>query len=213
MNSSIQAIVDSNNTIKIAAASNALNKAFAHKKINIKSKLTNSGVNSQPVGLEETTRGALNRMRQCISKNLVSSTIFFIGIENGLVPGHELNQINSTTIYSPMHWYDIGICAVTMIINGCSFKYISYAEPLQIPNEKATGLLPPSTPMENDLNIKKYRQVIMPLIGQNIDLYQWFSSGRISRESTLTEACANAIFRLSNIPVFNHLIPKPIPLQ
>ena len=204
----IKAIVGSNNPVKIFAASRAFDKILPNNQVHIKNKQTNSGVSSQPVGLAETKTGALNRMQQCIPEDLINDTLFAIGMENGLIPGSELNHLFGSETYSLLHWYDIGVCAVTMMVDGCSFKYVAYAEPLEIPNNEATGFLPPSSPEKNNVNIEKYRQIIMPLISKGIDLYQWYSKDELSRESTLSQACADAICRLRNISVYNSCIPK-----
>lgn len=193
--SHIIAIVGSLNKNNCNAAKNALMTVFPNYLIEVISKETNSGVNSQPIGVTETKTGAINRMQQCYSLDMPSNPVFCIGIENGLVLGKELNDFFSTNKYSESHWYDIGICAITVYKWNSSFKYISYAEPLKIPKE----LLSPCTPEENAVNIKRYQSFIMPLISEHFDLYDRFSNGILSREGSLTTACINGIHRLNNI--------------
>lgn len=203
MINSIKATIGTTNQVKISATRMALKKVFPSSQIDIISESTDSGVSSQPLGLSETKRGAINRMTQCFPTDPSDHITFAIGMENGLVPGIELNQFQGTLNYSEDHWYDIGICAVTVFKSNCAFKYVSYAEPLIIPNSEDTGFLPPSEPEKNIINLSKYQSIIMPILEKGFDLYQWFSEGTLSRESTLAAACKNAIDRLSNITVLN----------
>lgn len=205
----ISIIVGSSNPRKLAAVQRAMACFFDPTLLVMTSKDTPSGVNSQPIGLEETKRGALNRMRACFPKHdLLKKQTVVVGLENGMIPGKELSSILPGS-YSEAHWYDLGIVAVTVFNQGSSFTYVSYACPLQIPNDETKGMLPPEHVDDVTTNIEKYRANIMPLIKQGKDLYAVFSENRLSREETLYEACQFAMQRLHNI----HIHPANQPIQ
>lgn len=78
-------LVGSENPVKIKAVEEAFSKFF--KNIEVEGIKVNSGVSSQPIGEEETFRGAKNRvlkLREIAQiKNL--EVDFFVGIEGGVI--------------------------------------------------------------------------------------------------------------------------------
>ncbi|MDI9618684.1 inosine/xanthosine triphosphatase [Methanothermobacter sp.] len=74
--------VGSTNPVKVKATANVLGKIF--DEIEVRGVEVDSGVSDQPVGLEETVKGAINRARGAFSNCELS-----VGIESGLhrVPG------------------------------------------------------------------------------------------------------------------------------
>ena len=196
----IPVVVGSENPVKINAATRAMACFFDPAALVVIAKNIASGVSSQPIGLEETKRGALNRMRGCYPKHFLHNTQVVVGLENGLIPGKELSTLLPGK-YSATHWYDLGIAAVTVFDQGSAFTYVSYAHPLQIPNDEQQGMLPPEHGDGVIANLEKYRANIMPLLQQKIDLYALFSDHHLSREATLFDACFTAMKRLRNIHV------------
>ena len=209
-------IVGSLNLFKKEAVENALktilSNNYTETNINIFCKNTDSGVSGQPIGIDETKQGAINRMKNCYPKYAIGQThIFCIGIENGLVSGNDLNKHFLTNAYSDSHceasWYDIGICAVTVFKGDSYFKFISYAEPLCIPNDELTGFVSPlllTNKTDFDEGLNKYGNVIKPLIQNKVDLYDWYSGGKTNRMKSLSLACLDSFKILNNIHPYNH---------
>lgn len=133
------------------------------------------------------------------SKNIT----FAICIENGLISGKELNEFFNLNIYNEFNWYDMGICSITVFKSDSKFKYTSYAKPLKIPSTEK-GLLSPSNNLNvNIINLEKYTKVIIPLIKNGIDLYEFYSDGKLSRKSTLCDACIESLSKLNNINIYD----------
>lgn len=70
-------LVASNSEIKLAA----VREAFAGVRVQVDGRGSRSLVNEQPVGNDETTMGAMNRLTQIA---VVSGYDFYVAIENGL---------------------------------------------------------------------------------------------------------------------------------
>ncbi len=203
----VHVYVGTMNSTKLKAIKNAVEDVFMHPISTITPMNVSSDVKSQPIGLDETRLGAINRMRKCVQHPVSKQITLSFGIENGLVSGLELSTFFPTE-YSKNHWYDIGVVASTLFKNGLKFTYLSYATPLQIPNTETDGLLPPGHLDGLDSSIKKYQSVILPLLHKNIDLYHYFSQGQVSREGQLFKAAKHAIERLANIKVYGFDHPK-----
>lgn len=201
----VTVIVGTLNQVKINAVKQAFHHQSSHTMVG---KNVPSDVRSQPIGLDETKQGALNRMRRCFPSTSSINTTYAVGIENGMVPGKELNKLMFGH-YSESHWYDVGICAMTVFKQNSQFTYVTYATPLQIPND-ATGMLPPDHIDGIDKNLEKYSKTILPLLKEKKDLYQLFSNGKYSRESTLLSACIENLNHLNNIHCYQpSLANKP----
>jgi len=74
--------VGTRNPVKVSAVTHIVEKLL-HEKLEVIAVEVSSGVPNQPMGLEQTIRGAVNRAKQAVSS--VSSAELGIGIEAGLV--------------------------------------------------------------------------------------------------------------------------------
>lgn len=203
-----EVVLGSTNPVKLRAVRQAFEESI---KTNLDYKFVpmsvSSGVNSQPIGLEETRKGAINRMKMCQKFISSSKSAFSVGIENGLIAGKELSLFFKKP-FSETHWYDVGVVAFRIFKQESQFTYVSYAEPLEIPNKEEEGMLPPDNSEGLDSKLEKYRKVIMPLVNKKEDLYNFYSKGRISREGTLCRAASSAIVKLDNVKVYGFDVPK-----
>ncbi|ADP76827.1 cytidyltransferase-related domain protein [Methanothermus fervidus DSM 2088] len=77
----VKVVVGSKNPVKIQATKNIFKKIFKDREVVVDSKDVNSGVSPQPIGIEETITGAINRAKNAYSQEYN----FSVGIEAGLV--------------------------------------------------------------------------------------------------------------------------------
>ncbi len=185
--------IGSTNPYKIAAVEKAFEGKIVEHFVSIK---TASGVNDQPVGLEETRHGALNRMNKAYQKNQLTS--YAVGIENGLVTGRELAAFYDNE-YSVDHWYDVTVVAMKIFKKGCQFSYVAYGAPLQLPNEEGRGILPPDHALSLEAKLSGYGKVIAPLIDEGKDLYEVYTEGKRSRLYTMFAGAERALSRLDSV--------------
>jgi inosine/xanthosine triphosphatase len=75
-------IVASTNPVKVAACKSAFEQIFPDDNFEFSAQKTNSGVSDQPMGDDETTKGAYNRVQNAYEVD--SSADFYVGIEGGL---------------------------------------------------------------------------------------------------------------------------------
>lgn len=203
MSISYEVYIGSHNPVKVHAVQNAFIENLKNDfLIEYFSRNVPSGVNSQPIGLEETKQGALNRMQNSlVIAQAANKVAFSVGIENGLIPGKELSEFFEKP-FSHTNWYDVGMVAIKMFKEGSHFTYISCSEPLLIPNNEESGMLPPGHSIGLQSSLQKYQNVIMPLLAQKIDLYSLFSKESRSREVSLQLAASHALSRLLNVKVY-----------
>lgn len=74
--------VGSTNPVKILATQNAFSKYYSDA--SVEGVKVSTSVSPQPVGIEETVRGAVERSKE--ASRLVSDSDFTVGIEAGLIP-------------------------------------------------------------------------------------------------------------------------------
>lgn len=77
-------IVASQNTVKINAVRTGFAKMLPHDTYSVEGVSVPSGVADQPMTLEETLRGALNRARN--ARDAYPGADFWVGLEGGLMP-------------------------------------------------------------------------------------------------------------------------------
>ena len=85
--------VGSQNPVKIQATLNVLKKVY--KDLEVHSAEVDSGVPDQPIGLDQTIEGAVNRAKKSYSQNCDLS----VGIESGL-----LETPHTITGYVDLQW-------------------------------------------------------------------------------------------------------------
>jgi inosine/xanthosine triphosphatase len=96
----MKVIVGSKNPVKLACSARAFSTVFPDENIEIEALETNSGVSEQPLDIEETIKGAVNRARNACR----SDADFSVGIEGGLsfheINGHEYGvEISWVCVY------------------------------------------------------------------------------------------------------------------
>ena len=97
-NKEIKIIVGSTSQHKIGAIDEVFEEVFPNYQIKIRGIKTISGVNEQPVGFEEISKGAQNRLNE--AKRLTQEVYdFIIGIENGILPVESGKRVI---------WFDVG---------------------------------------------------------------------------------------------------------
>lgn len=91
--------VASTSAHKLAAVREASTEVFPHDELRVKGMKAASEINEQPVGHEETVRGALNRLKNL--KQVIGSTRYnmLISMENGIFP---------VKIGDRQAWFDLG---------------------------------------------------------------------------------------------------------
>lgn len=75
-------IVASGNPVKIKATKAAFKKVFPDERIVVEGVMVNSGINEQPMGDEDTYKGAFNRA--CNAKKKTERADYWVGIEGGI---------------------------------------------------------------------------------------------------------------------------------
>lgn len=80
-------IVASKNPVKISATKSAFERMFSDVKFEVKGVSVDSGVPDQPMGEEQTLRGAMNRAKNV--KKLIPGADFYVGMEGGLIKKDE----------------------------------------------------------------------------------------------------------------------------
>jgi len=89
----MKVMVGSKNPVKLKATKNILENIYSQ--VEVKTKRVDSGVPDQPIGLEVTIQGAINRAKNAFTKNFDLS----VGIESGL-----LEVPHSITGYLDLQW-------------------------------------------------------------------------------------------------------------
>ena len=156
--------------LKIRATEVAVNSVGCETKILFGK--TESGVNVQPVGLEEMETGANNRASRARERNAEAD--FYVGIENGLV------QQNG-------RWYD-PTCIVILTSSGESS--VAFGAYFPIPTWMAEQAVLKTT--ESDIG-----QIVQALAGGGEkDAMKYLSEDTISREQLLAQAIQCALVPL-----------------
>lgn len=105
-------MVASKNPVKLKATQNILGKIYS--KIDVKAKHVDSGVPDQPIGLDITIQGAINRAKNASSEEFDLS----VGIESGL-----LEVPHSITGYLDLQWCAIYDGEKTTLGVSAGFEY------------------------------------------------------------------------------------------
>eukprot|EP00668_Euglena_longa_P014849 GGOE01018879.1.p2 GENE.GGOE01018879.1~~GGOE01018879.1.p2 ORF type:complete len:211 (-),score=51.94 GGOE01018879.1:409-1020(-) len=80
----LRVAVGSLSPIKLAAVAQVFRQQFPDRAVDVQGRDTQSGVNAQPVGHEETLHGCANRLEQALSA--CQDAHYVVAMENGLVP-------------------------------------------------------------------------------------------------------------------------------
>jgi inosine/xanthosine triphosphatase len=164
-------------TIKVAVGTEsaikirALKAAFASfgYEAEISGAKTESGVNVQPVGLDEMETGARNRAQRAKERN--PEARFYVGIENGLVRQGD-------------HWYD-PTCIVVLTLD--AEPSVAYGAFFPIPTWMAEQAILKKT--EFDIG-----QIVQGLAGGGEkDAMKYLSEDTVHREQLLTQAIQCAL--------------------
>jgi inosine/xanthosine triphosphatase len=155
--------VGSENPIKIKATKNVLNRFY--RNLSVSSVHVHSGVPDQPIGLEQTIEGAINRAREAC----LPGCDMGIGIESGL-----LNVPNTISGYVDMQW-----CAI----------YDGEKATLGV----SSGFEYPPTVIEEVLNGKEVGDVMDEItgvdnLGEKAGAISYLSRGMVNR-TVNTEQC------------------------
>jgi inosine/xanthosine triphosphatase len=112
MGSKMKVIVGSQNPVKLNATRNVLDKIYPQ--LEIEAREVDSGVPDQPIGLEITIQGAINRAKNAFKEGVDLS----VGIESGL-----LEVPHSITGYLDLQWCAIYDGAKTTLGVSAGFEY------------------------------------------------------------------------------------------
>jgi len=108
----MKVVVGSKNPVKLKATMNVLKKIYPQ--MGVQAKHVDSGVPDQPIGLEVTIQGAINRAKNVFSKEFDLS----VGIESGL-----LEVPHSITGYLDLQWCAIHDGEKTTLGVSAGFEY------------------------------------------------------------------------------------------
>ena len=108
----MKVVVGSKNPVKLKATMNVLKKIYPQ--MGVQAKHVDSGVPDQPIGLEVTIQGAINRAKNAFSKEFDLS----VGIESGL-----LEVPHSITGYLDLQWCAIHDGEKTTLGVSAGFEY------------------------------------------------------------------------------------------
>ncbi len=108
----MKVVVGSKNPVKLKATRNILENIYS--KVEVEAKDVDSGVPDQPIGLEITIQGAINRAKSAFS----SETDLSVGIESGL-----LEVPHSITGYLDLQWCAIYDGEKTTLGVSAGFEY------------------------------------------------------------------------------------------
>ena len=155
--------VGSGNPVKVKATENVLNKFYNH--IIVSSVHVHSGVPDQPIGLDQTIEGAINRAREAC----IPGCDLGVGIESGL-----LETPHTLTGYVDMQWCAIYDGDKSTLGVSAGFEY------------------PPSV-IEEVMNGKEVGDVMDELtgvdnLGQKTGAISFLSQGTLNR-TVNTEQC------------------------
>ena len=79
----MKVIVGSQNPVKVRAVQTAFEKMFPEMTFTFEGCAAASGVSDQPMGMEETLQGALNRAEDC--RRAYPDADYFCGLESGII--------------------------------------------------------------------------------------------------------------------------------
>jgi len=117
----LKILLASSSAIKIDATRKAFQELFPKHFVEVVSIKAKSEINEQPVGHDETLKGAMNRLKN--AKNASQDHFdFTVAIENGIFPA---TYLTTTT------WFDVGIVVVANAIGKESF---SVSTAVQVPS-------------------------------------------------------------------------------
>ncbi|MBU1169745.1 MAG: inosine/xanthosine triphosphatase [Proteobacteria bacterium] len=167
--------IGSKNPNKIQAVKEALVMFDPFKGSDFKGMHADSGVSDQPLGLEETIRGAQNR-----AKNAFGNCDFSVGLESGLVP----------VPLTHTGYMNLSAC---VIFNGTAM-FVGLGPAFELP-ESITGLVVEQN-MELDDAILQSGLTQNPRIGYSEGIIGILTQGVVTRKDYMVPAVAMAMARL-----------------
>lgn len=172
-------LVASRNHIKALATQDALH-IFSNETYVVKLAETEiaSRVSAQPMSLEETTRGALQRLEQ-IRK--IPGFVLYIAIEGGaynIKPGANKER-----------WYESACAAVAD--NRGGYPSVAYGPSYPIPPKIAEHLV-----QGKDLNEAMEEEIGVPEIGKAEGFNGWLTEGKLDRRAGSAQAVLLALYGL-----------------
>ncbi len=164
----------SGNPIKIAAVKEIIPEFAFLKKAELETVAVSSSVSQQPIGLEETVKGAENRSREAFEKDSIA-----IGIESGILP-----------LQKPFNALSITVCCVfdgKEIHAGISSGY-------ELPTVISKEILENKTELEKALHQHGFTN--NPEIGQAEGFVSIVTNKRVSRKDLTKQALLMAFCKL-----------------
>lgn len=171
-------IVGTTNKAKIDAVSEIL-KDYPHlSEAEVSAQATDSGVGDQPLSLEATVTGAMNRARGCFS-----ACDYSVGIESGLM----------TVPFTKSGYMDVCACA---IFDGTEF-HIGLSSAWEFPNPEVTKLIV-NEGMDMSQAVNKVGMTQNPTVGAAEGAIGILTKGRIDRKEYTKQALRMALIHIDD---------------
>jgi inosine/xanthosine triphosphatase len=173
-------LVASQNQIKAEAVREAFRRLLDEAvNVQLSNDEIDSGVSSQPLSLEETARGALNRLNAITA---VPGYDYYVAIEGG---------IYAVELPVGKHWYESACAAVKSSAsqNPCVAYGPAYPVPDQFIRHLEAG---------KDLNEAMEAETGIKEAGKGIGFNGWLTNGKLDRMSASAEAVLLAIAGLEH---------------
>lgn len=158
--------IGSENPVKIKAVEEVMSNTIGN--VLVKGINVDSGVSPQPIGLEETSKGAINRAKEAFNSK---SCLYGVGIEAGLI---EMGG----------KYLDIHVCA---IYNGLDYT-VGSSRGFELPKEIVTEI---KKGVECSIAVQK--QYNIEDIGQNEGIIGYITNGALNRIDLCKDAVLSAM--------------------
>ncbi len=178
MNTETRVLVASQNLVKAEAVKQAFATYGMQTIVETSPEEILSGVSDQPLSLEETALGALNRIH-AIRKH--RGYDYYVSIEGGAYP---------LDLPHRQQWYE-SACAAVVDANEAEQPSIAYGPAYPIPSRLVSHLL-----SGKDLNQAMEHETGIHKIGSSIGFNGWLTDGKCDRKTGSSQAVLMALYGL-----------------
>lgn len=168
--------VGSINPVKITAVKECIIDYRLFSNAEVSGKGVASGVSSQPISLEETVCGAINRAKNAFAEE------YSFGIESGLI----------SVPYTRRGYMDVSCCA---IYDGKQIS-LGLSSAFEVPHVVLSFVL--NNGLEGNEALYRAGLTLNPKVGSEEGMTGILTKGRVMRKEQIKEAIRNALILLEN---------------
>ncbi|MFA7315375.1 MAG: inosine/xanthosine triphosphatase [Candidatus Paceibacterota bacterium] len=173
----MKVIIASKNPNKISAVEEVLRESESFPELEILGNAVPSGVSEQPISLEETIRGAIQR-----AQSAYGDCMYSVGIESGLME----------VPYTKSGYMNICVC----VIHDGSVNHIGISSAFEMPTETTKLALKEGIML--DTAFKKLGHTDDDRIGYSGGISEIITKGRSNRKEYAKEAVRMALIHIEN---------------